>query len=130
MATFTVTNEHHKIFLSRDYTSGTACRFNTELPTELRSKVTESQFKNTVSHINEIFEDAERLSCRSYLEGCLGCITAYTIFFCVRTHYEKAVDRVALYIVQQNKDVYEPLGVKICDPMQRGLRCIEIQYCM
>ena len=130
MATFAVTNEQQKLFLARDYTGGTACRFNTELPPELRSKVPESQFKTTVSHINEIFEEAERLSCRSYLEGCIGCLTAYTIFLCFRTHYEKCVDRVALYIVQQNKDVYEPLGVKICDPMQRGLRCIEIQYCL
>eukprot|EP00800_Vazella_pourtalesii_P017016 TRINITY_DN5058_c0_g1_i2.p1 TRINITY_DN5058_c0_g1~~TRINITY_DN5058_c0_g1_i2.p1 ORF type:complete len:131 (+),score=14.47 TRINITY_DN5058_c0_g1_i2:125-517(+) len=130
MATFSVANEQNKIFLSRDYSHGTACRFNMELPQELRSKVSESQFKSTVTQINEIFEEAEHLSCRSYLEGCLGCLTAYTIFFCVRTRYEKCVDRVALYIVQQNKDVYEPLGVHICDPMQRGLRCIEIQYCL
>ncbi|KAI6658570.1 Golgin subfamily A member 7 [Oopsacas minuta] len=130
MATFNIVPEHNKVFLSRDYTNGTACRFNMELPTELRNNVSESQFKDTVKHINDIFAEAERLSCRSYMEGCLGCLTAYTIFLCVRTHYEKCVDRVALYIVQQNKDVYEPLGVKICDPMERGLRCIEIQYCI
>ena len=130
MATFSAPIEPMKLFLSRDYTEGTACRFNTELPQELRGKVPERQFQETVTHINDIFADAERLNCRAYLEGCLGCFTAYTIFFCVQTHYEKCVDRVSLYVVQQNKDVYEPLGVKICDPMERGLRCIEIQYCM
>ena len=65
MATFSVANEQNKIFLSRDYSHGTACRFNTELPQELRSKVSESQFKSTVTlnQRNAIFRSSSVVSC-------------------------------------------------------------------
>lgn len=48
-----------------------------------------SQFEQTVNHINGIFDEAERVGARTYLEGCLGCITAYLIFMCIQTQYNK-----------------------------------------
>ena len=48
-----------------------------------------SQFEQTVNHINGIFDEAERVGARTYLEGFLGCITAYLIFTCIQTQYNK-----------------------------------------
>ena len=55
----------------------------------LLSKLERSQFEQTVNHINGIFDEAERVGPRTYLEGCLGCVTAYLIFMCMQTQYNK-----------------------------------------
>ena len=39
--------------------------------------------------MNNLYLEAEKLGGQSYLEGCLACLTAYTIFLCMETHYEK-----------------------------------------
>ena len=52
-------------------------------------QVDEAAFRHTIQHINDIFEDAEALNCGAYAEGCLACLTGYTLHFCVKTHYEK-----------------------------------------
>ena len=44
--------------------------------------------------LNNLYLEAEKLGGQSYLEGCLACLTAYTIFLCMETHYEKV--RLAL----------------------------------
>ena len=42
-----------------------------------------------MEEINAIFEEAEDLSCTTFTEGCLGCLTGYTIHYCFKTHYER-----------------------------------------
>lgn len=42
-----------------------------------------------MEEINAIFEEAEDLSCMTFTEGCLGCLTGYTIHYCFKTHYER-----------------------------------------
>ena len=46
-------------------------------------------FQETMDNINEIFDEAERLSCRNISEGCLACVTGYVIHYCFKTHYEQ-----------------------------------------
>lgn len=47
------------------------------------------QFEETILALNNLYAEAEKLGGKSYLEGCLACLTAYTIFLCMETHYEK-----------------------------------------
>lgn len=115
-----------KVFVQRDYSRGTACRFQTKFPPELEGKLERSQFEHTVNHINGIFDNAERVGPRTYLEGCLGCATAYLIFLCIQTQYNKCLKRLAEYINEQNQNVFVPRGLMITNPMDRGLRVIEI----
>ena len=42
-----------------------------------------------MNKLNEYFAEAEKGSCSTYCEGCLACITAYLIYICTETHYEK-----------------------------------------
>lgn len=42
-----------------------------------------------MEEINAIFEEAEDLSCVTFTEGCLGCMTGYIIHYCFKTHYER-----------------------------------------
>ncbi|PFX28411.1 golgin subfamily A member 7-like [Stylophora pistillata] len=115
-----------KVFIQRDYSRGTACRFQNKFPPELEGKLERSQFEQTVNHINEIFDEAEEVGPRTYLEGCLGCVTAYLIFMCIQTQYNKCLKRLAEYINEQNQSVFVPRGLMITNPMDRGLRVIEI----
>lgn len=48
-------------------------------------------FEETVKTLNGFYADAEKIGGSSYLEGCLACATAYFIFLCMETHYEKVL---------------------------------------
>uniref|UniRef100_A0A8I5N4P4 Golgin subfamily A member 7 n=1 Tax=Papio anubis TaxID=9555 RepID=A0A8I5N4P4_PAPAN len=78
-----------KVFIQRDYSSGTRCQFQTKFPAELENRIDRQQFEETVRTLNNLYAEAEKLGGQSYLEGCLACLTAYTIFLCMETHYEK-----------------------------------------
>lgn len=41
--------------------------------------------------LNGFYAEAEKIGGSSYLEGCLACATAYFIFLCMETHYEKVL---------------------------------------
>lgn len=56
---------------------------------DLLFQIDKQQFEETIQTLNNLYAEAEKLGGRSYLEGCLACITAYTIFLCMETHYEK-----------------------------------------
>ncbi|XP_058268582.1 golgin subfamily A member 7 [Hemibagrus wyckioides] len=115
-----------KVFVQRDYTSGTICRFQTKFPTELETRIDKQQFEETIQTLNNLYAEAEKLGGKSYLEGCLACLTAYTIFLCMETHYEKVLKKIAKYIQEQNEKIYAPLGLLLTDPIERGLRVVEI----
>uniref|UniRef100_A0A8C2LNN3 Golgin subfamily A member 7 n=1 Tax=Cricetulus griseus TaxID=10029 RepID=A0A8C2LNN3_CRIGR len=90
--------------------SSTRCQFQTKFPADLE---------------NRIDIDTEKLGGKSYLECCLACLTAYTIFLCMETHYEKVLKKVFKYIQEQNEKIYAPQGLFLADPIERGLQVIE-----
>ncbi|KAG7480752.1 hypothetical protein MATL_G00059630 [Megalops atlanticus] len=115
-----------KVFIQRDYTNGTVCQFQTKFPSELETRIDKQQFEETVRTLNNLYAEAEKLGGQSYLEGCLACLTAYTIFLCMETHYEKVLKKIAKYIQEQNDKIYAPRGLLLTDPIERGLRVVEI----
>ncbi len=52
-------------------------------------QVDESTYRTTLDYINEEFDKAEALNCRNYTEGCVACLTGYTIHYCFKTNYER-----------------------------------------
>uniref|UniRef100_A0A3B3R3D7 Golgin subfamily A member 7 n=1 Tax=Paramormyrops kingsleyae TaxID=1676925 RepID=A0A3B3R3D7_9TELE len=115
-----------KVFIQRDYTNGTMCQFQTKFPSELESRIDKQQFEETLRMLNNLYAEAEKLGGQSYVEGCLACLTAYTIFLCMETHYEKVLKKIAKYIQEQNDKIYAPRGLLLTDPIERGLRVVEI----
>ncbi|XP_009893714.1 PREDICTED: golgin subfamily A member 7 [Charadrius vociferus] len=92
----------------------------------LQPHIDRQQFEETVRTLNNLYAEAEKLGGQSYLEGCLACLTAYTIFLCMETHYEKVLKKIAKFIQEQNEKIYAPQGLLLTDPIERGLRVIEI----
>ncbi|KAM4875933.1 golgin subfamily A member 7-like [Thomomys bottae] len=114
------------VFIQQDYTSGTCCQFQTKFPAELENQIERHQFEETVPTLNNLYAEAEKLGGQSYLEVCLACLTAYTIFFCMETHYEKVLKKLSKDIQEQNERIYAPGGLLLTDPIERGLRVIGI----
>ena len=56
----------------------------------------------------------------------MACLTAYIIYFCTETHYEKCLKKVSRFVHEQNEQVWTKRGLLITDPVERGLRVIEI----
>uniref|UniRef100_A0A3P8VCB6 Golgin A7 family, member Ba n=1 Tax=Cynoglossus semilaevis TaxID=244447 RepID=A0A3P8VCB6_CYNSE len=116
----------NKVFIQRDYSEGTTCKFQTKFPIELESRIERTLFEDTVKTLNNFYAEAEKIGGQSYLEGCLACTTAYLIFLCIETRYEKVLKKIANYIQEQNEKIYAPRGLVITDPIERGMRVIEI----
>jgi hypothetical protein len=71
----------------------------------------------------------------------MACLTAYIIYFCAETHYEKCLKKVSRFVHEQNEQVrwknlvnvlntssqvWTKHGLLITDPVERGLRVVEI----
>ena len=56
----------------------------------------------------------------------MACLTAYVIYFCTETHYEKCLKKVSRFVHEQNEQVWTKRGLLLTDPVERGLRVIEI----
>ncbi|KAM4729173.1 golgin subfamily A member 7B [Anableps anableps] len=115
-----------KVFIQRDYTEGTVCRFQTKFPTELDNRIERALLEQTVKTLNSYYVEAEKVGGQSYLEGCLACATAYIAFLCMETRYEKVLKKISGYIQEQNEKIYAPRGLLLTDPIERGMRVLEI----
>uniref|UniRef100_A0A3B5LZ88 Golgin subfamily A member 7/ERF4 domain-containing protein n=1 Tax=Xiphophorus couchianus TaxID=32473 RepID=A0A3B5LZ88_9TELE len=115
-----------KVFIQRDYSEGTVCRFQTKFPTELDNRIERALLEQTVKTLNSYYVEAEKVGGQSYLEGCLACATAYIVFLCMETRYEKVLKKISGYIQEQNEKIYAPRGLLLTDPIERGMRVLEI----
>ncbi|XP_030604007.1 golgin subfamily A member 7B [Archocentrus centrarchus] len=115
-----------KVFIQRDYSEGTVCRFQTKFPSELDNRIERTLLEETVKTLNSYYAEAEKIGGQSYLEGCLACATAYIIFLCMETRYEKVLRKISSYIQEQNEKIYAPRGLLLTDPIERGMRVLEI----
>ncbi|CAJ1067648.1 LOW QUALITY PROTEIN: golgin subfamily A member 7B [Xyrichtys novacula] len=115
-----------KVFIQRDYSEGTVCRFQSKFPSELDNRIERTLLEETVKTLNSYYVEAEKIGGQSYLEGCLACATAYIIFLCMETRYEKVLKKISGYIQEQNEKIYAPRGLLLTDPIERGMRVLEI----
>uniref|UniRef100_A0A7N9D217 Golgin A7 family member B n=1 Tax=Macaca fascicularis TaxID=9541 RepID=A0A7N9D217_MACFA len=116
-----------KVFIQRDYSDGTICQFQTKFPPELDSRIERQLFEETVKTLNGFYAEAEKIGGSSYLEGCLACATAYFIFLCMETHYEKVLKKISRYIQEQNEKIFAPRGLLLTDPVERGMRVVSFR---
>ena len=115
-----------KVFIQRDYSEGTAVQFAKKFPPELEGKLARHEVAEVVTKINGIFSEAEKTNTSSLLHGCGACLTGYLIYMCTQTPYEKCLKQLAQLIHEQNETLFVPRGLVLVNPMERGLRVIEI----
>ncbi|XP_021357528.1 golgin subfamily A member 7-like [Mizuhopecten yessoensis] len=115
-----------KVFVQRDFSDGTSIKFHTKFPPELDGKIESEQFVRTVTQLNSMFYEAESLGSRNYCESCMACLTAYMSYICFDTHYEKMLKKIKKFVEEQNQTIYSSRGLLLVDPVERGLRVLEI----
>lgn len=115
-----------KVFVQRDYSEGTNVKFQTKFPQKLEGLIDRQSFELTINTLNNIYAEAEKISGRTYCEGCMACLTAYLVYLCIETHYERCLKRISAFVDEQNETIWLPRGLFLTDPVDRGLRVIEI----
>lgn len=73
------------MFVSHSFPVFHPCLFNPAA----HHQIERTLFEDTVKTLNNYYAEAEKIGGQSYLEGCLACATAYLVFLCMETRYEK-----------------------------------------
>lgn len=143
------TSGYRKIFIQRDYSEGTSVRFQNKFPEELEGYIERQHFDYLITTLNSYYDKAEAANLSTFCEGSLSeslsliikklnfffsflipgfcaCLTAYLIYICVESHYEKYMRKTRNYINEQNDKVWKPRGLFVTDPIDRGLRILEV----
>lgn len=117
---------YKKVFIQRDYTHGTAVRFQTTFPNELEGYIDPESFQYLVNNVNLMYGQGEKMSGRTFCESCCACLTAYCLYLCIESYYDKCARKVGDFIAEQNDLRWKRRGLLVTDPLERGLRVIEI----
>jgi len=115
-----------KISLPRDYSQGIGIRFDETFPPDLEDVIDPQDFNDTITRINHYFAEAEKPSFYTFLEGCLGCVTFFSVFLCMESRYEKYLNQAEELIRYNNEDKFIPKGVKFIEPSKTGFMSIDI----
>lgn len=117
---------YKKIFIQRDYSQGTAVRFQTTFPPELTGYIDQESFSYLINNINTMYAQGESMSTRVFCESFCACISAYFLYLCIEPYYDKCARKVGDFIEEQNDLRWKRRGLIVTDPLERGLRVIEI----
>nr|CAG8521830.1 7647_t:CDS:2 [Entrophospora candida] len=96
------------IKIERDYTNGESCQFNNNLPKEINERISPIRFKETINRLNELLEKANNPK-YAVIGNILECLTIYTSTFCLRSHYDKMIEEVCLFLDDENINYYNRL---------------------
>uniref|UniRef100_A0AC34EZB5 Golgin subfamily A member 7/ERF4 domain-containing protein n=1 Tax=Panagrolaimus sp. ES5 TaxID=591445 RepID=A0AC34EZB5_9BILA len=126
MTTNILLDSCRKIYVERDYSNGTGVAFQREMPLQLEGIIDYRIYEETITAINALFAEIEEVCIGSMLETFVSCGTCYINRYFVPTRYEKQLVKIRQYIDDRNKSVLIRSGICITDPMERGLRVLEI----
>jgi len=115
-----------KVFVDRDYSQGLTPRFVRELPQTLEGIINRQDWEEVIDTINREFAMAERVCASSAAETVFALLSCYITRLFAPTMYEKQLEKIRQYINEQNRKVFLPVGLHMLDPMERGLRIIEV----
>ena len=115
-----------KIFVERDYSDGIIVKFVKDFPPTLEGIISHENWTETIEKINSHFANAEKVCLGSIVESTLGLCTCYISRLFIKTEYQKELVKLRAYIENQNRNIFLPVGLCIADPMERGLRIIEV----
>jgi len=117
-----------KTYVERDYSLGLEVRFLRNFPAPLDGLIEPEDFYYTIDTINKLFQLAEEVNAGSVSETLIGFFTCYLVRLCSKTRYEKKLVEIRKFIDEQNQKIFIPAGLCMTDPIDRGLRVIEISF--
>lgn len=118
--------KYKKVFIQRDYSQGTGVKYQTAFPPELEGYIEQETFAYLINTLNYIYDEGERMSGRAFCESCCACLSAYLLYLCMESFYDKCARKVSTFVEEQNDIKWKTRGLYVTDPIERGLRVIEI----
>ncbi|KAJ2455307.1 Golgin sub A member 7 [Coemansia sp. RSA 2336] len=115
-----------RVRVERDYSQGDVRRFQVAMPEQLGGRIDELKFKRFVRRLNKMLADAEGATLRNVLEGCLAYATLYISTLVVKPHFKRVIERISAFVARENKELFEPAGLLVLDPLQTAFMFIEI----
>jgi len=115
-----------EIIIERDYSFGTMTRFDKTFPPQLASRIPQEDFEQTIDHINELFEEAEKMTCASCFESFCGCATFFTLYLCFEGRYSKVLKKLDTFLESENDSVYKREGLMWLNPLSNGFLYLQL----
>ncbi|KAL1919141.1 uncharacterized protein VTP21DRAFT_2523 [Calcarisporiella thermophila] len=112
--------------IERDYSRGDYTRFKQFFPSELEGRVSGEQFERTMTTINSILESAEGLA-PNCCDNLLACLTIYISSLFLPSHFQRCMRQLSKFIEEENKNVYNPIGINLKDPTLCAFLFIEME---
>uniref|UniRef100_A0A915DFF8 Ras modification protein ERF4 n=1 Tax=Ditylenchus dipsaci TaxID=166011 RepID=A0A915DFF8_9BILA len=119
-------NECKKFYVQRDYGQGLAVCFSTDFPEDLNGKVDKDIWVDFIKQLNGIYAEAEECSTASAAESLLGFLTCYLSRLCVKPIWTNKLEEAVDLINETNDLRFIKCGVYVCNPIDKGLRVIEV----
>eukprot|EP00730_Choanoeca_flexa_P017758 TRINITY_DN8583_c0_g1_i1.p1 TRINITY_DN8583_c0_g1~~TRINITY_DN8583_c0_g1_i1.p1 ORF type:complete len:128 (+),score=13.90 TRINITY_DN8583_c0_g1_i1:40-423(+) len=116
------------VYIQRDYSHGTTPCFKRVVPDPLKGKIPEDELLKTIDAINALYKEAETPTTSLYCFNCFACLLGNLPLLCFENPYEEYFRRVTALVEQRNASVFAAHGLKVIDPLRRGLRVLELQY--
>jgi len=116
------------LYIQRDYSHGMETQFVDSFPSELNGKISEEEFRHTLTTLNRLFYEAENYTWLTCVESLLYCCSFYTLYLCCTPTYTKIVQRVDRFLDEQNQNIYLARGLRWKNPVYNGLLHIRIDY--
>ncbi|KAI8871074.1 hypothetical protein GQ42DRAFT_116331, partial [Ramicandelaber brevisporus] len=112
----------------RNYSHGMVPRkFDVYFPPQISSHIQSGPVLQLIEQINSMMADAERLHWTNAVEGLLSYATFYIWQSFVPSRYKRIMRRCYKYIDEQNRAVFEPVGLHVVDPRLTGFLFLEIR---
>ena len=85
----------------------------------------------TVKEINRILEDLTRYGgLTEVFQNLASLLTLYLVNPLLHHGSKACLDRLTAYVEEQNERVYQPLGLRLMNPVQQALLQIEFHILM
>jgi hypothetical protein len=95
-----------RIQIARDYSDGNLTQFSDKFPAELENLgIDEELFQSTISQGQQLLRGGRngslyfhlvKVNCGTFWEGCLGCLSFFTLYLCVENKYSQSHGRTSL----------------------------------
>ncbi|KAI9512316.1 Golgin subfamily A member 7/ERF4 family-domain-containing protein [Russula earlei] len=121
---------HHPreiVRVERDYSGGEIVQFSSSYLEELEGRISPRQFIESINVINEILISAYSLR-RSIFDNCVEIFTLQLSRLLLSTHYEREMNRLERRMDELNRELFNPVGLRMIWPRKVGFLFLEIEY--
>lgn len=113
--------------VERDYTGGEIIQFAPIYPLELETRLTPTQFLESINTINEILISAHSLRF-AFWDNLVTVVTLQLSRLFLSTHFQKEMRRLRHVIEDLNVMLFNPVGLNILWPGDVAFLYLEIEY--